>query len=329
MYCTGRQAAFGLIGLGLLKPKGGSRASPTRHVQLILGALTEQDIHDVYEQTELSNGEKLRDVLRVKNSWLLCQKIHVVTGGVPRYVHYCFNALVTSSMPLNTNEQIERALDAAYEKAKLTARDLLFGHQNVTGPLGKYFHTLVFVATLHQPVDVSRPFFLPNGSKLYLEHLVHMFGLFLDNYKPPSTVHEMAEKQKQLVLVCFPVWSMRHLMEESNHIMPLFIPLARMPAGLLGQGEPLEWVVRTRLAIQLSLAQGRYWQEVFNVLSNTMVARVVVQLDEKRPVCCIPKVTSSHSSGPLHLSAWWLIFFFPRNRWPRAMIPAKIVTLSG
>jgi hypothetical protein len=160
----------------------------------VLGALTENDIHAVFEQTELYTGEKLRDVLQVANSRLLCQKIHAVTGGVPRYVHHCFTALVTSSMPLNTVEQIERALDAAYHQSKKRAGTSMFGHQSPAGLLGKYFHTLVFVALLHQPVDAYQPLLLPGCSEVYLEHLVDMFGLFLDNYKlpnnAPGTLHD-------------------------------------------------------------------------------------------------------------------------------------------
>src|SRR5687768_12771811 len=58
-FVSGKQTAFALLGYGLLRVTGG-RTSPTRHLHLVLGALTAADIREAYEATQLyESGAKL------------------------------------------------------------------------------------------------------------------------------------------------------------------------------------------------------------------------------------------------------------------------------
>src|SRR6185437_15712397 len=116
------------------------------------------------------------------------------------------------------------------------------------------FPLLMLVALLKQPLSLdSKALYL--GEKVPLFHIIDKLNLYAE--------HESDETALIRVAGCL----LRHMKVESSEQLARVLPaaaLAQAPQGLLGAGEPLEWLVRVRIVlfIELSCAHVGTWEAV-------------------------------------------------------------------
>ncbi len=333
-FVTGKQTAFALLGLGVFGVTGGF-VSPTKHMHLVLGALTAPDIKLTYQNTQLYETAKLLSTYFEPTSPKLldyfCNKVCEVTAGLPRMVHACLEALCQlkhECLVMSSEEEINKALEDAYWY--LTHHDtrntsLRCSPEAMAGPLCGAYCALLLVSLLDLSLDSCNGYVaLGTGDKLPLLEVVNRLDLFLDT----------RGCQGYQVRIRSAKWVLRHLLAGPDVLNERFRPLVpfwNIPASVLGKGEPLEFITRTRLALVLSLgvaAGGRCcWAELFPVFRNTLLATCIVNIDVKCPVWCIPKVmrkspetlrfdSTSPWSHPMGVADWAALFksgLFPPN----------------
>ncbi len=296
-FVTGKQMAFALLGLGVFGITGGF-VSPTKHMHLVLGALTAPDIKLTYENTQVcETAEFLSTYFKPTSPELLdyfCNKVCEVTAGLPRMVHACFEALCQleqNCLVMSSEEHIDKALEDAYWY--LTHHDtrntsLRCSPEAMAGPLSGAYCALLLVSLLDLSLDSCNGYVaLGTGGSLPLLEVVNSLDLFIDT----------RGCQGYQVRIRSAKWILRHLLARPDVLdgrFRLLVPLWNIPASVLGKGEPLELIIRTRLTFVLSLgvaAGGRCcWAELFPVFCNTLLAPCIVNIDLKCPVWCIPKV---------------------------------------
>lgn len=325
VYVSGKQTAFALLGYGLLYAPG-STSSPTRHHHLVLGALTAKDIREAYETTQIyEGGVHLREFFATTTSALLdelCVKMCELTAGLPRLVHACLEALCQlqrDCLILDSSAAINAALEAAYRR--LTGRSkeagrgdlnrhLLCNPEARKGALSGAYSALLLASLLDLQLDANRGKIAINGSPeegntLPLLRIVDKLDMFLDSHGCVSN---------DMVHVRFAKWTMRYLLEEHEGIDASLLPIMPLwdaPREVLGKGEPLEWLVRTRLSYALQLAHAvdgcttRTWADLFAVFRDTTLAKFPVPvLNHKQPVRTIPKVVRSAPTEAKLCDGW-------------------------
>ncbi len=300
-FVTGKQTAFALLGHGLLRSTGG-RVAPTQHLHLVLGALTPPDIKLTYQNTQLyETAASLSTYFTTSSPELLnhlCSKVCEMTAGLPRMVHACFEALCqlqADCLVMSSETDINNALEHAYQHlasrgTNSSQRSLMCSPEAMVGPLSGAYCALLLVSLLELPLDSCDGFIaLGTGERLPLLAVVNMLDLFLDTRGCTGN---------QVRIRCAK-WALRHLLLDQPDALDarfrLIVPLWNAPPSVLGKGEPLELITRTRLAYVLSLGVatgGRRWAELFPVFRNTLLALCIVNIDVLRPVRCIPRVVT-------------------------------------
>jgi len=118
VLATSKQPAFSLIGRKVIETL---QPSPTSHQLIILGNLETNHIEEIMKNTEISVSaqtttniyEHLCSAQSLEETLVdfLCDYIYERTAGLPRLIQYCLEGLCNSSITLDSERNIKKAID--------------------------------------------------------------------------------------------------------------------------------------------------------------------------------------------------------------------------
>ena len=290
-FVTGKSAAFALLGLGLGRPEF---KSPSLHKYVVLGALSEADIVEAFDESLCTDGTALSDALQfgddsVKQHFL--SAVAEVTAGQPRLVqHFLQNAAHhLQGKVLESKSAIKAALKMAEAKTRSTL--LLEAHYTPKEPdSGPLFHALLLAGLLDVPIHPLEKFSF-HGKPVRALELIDNYNFYITPLAEDSEfvrVRIAPCLARLLTFVHVPHW-VANL--HSACLLPL-LDMEELPASLLTGGKILEIMLRTRLATFMALlgqsTTPSHWARVIPAFAGTAFANAFV----RHPALLFPKVTT-------------------------------------
>lgn len=310
VFLSGKAPGFPLVGMGLLaKAQERSVVSPPPRIHhVVLGPLSASNIDETLQSSVTRNGTRLEERITFKSTaWRkrFLARLEVETAGQPRLVHYFLEGMSVRRVHINSDKVLQEALQVGEDHAKTKLRLSTIYTPNGTMEL---FYSLLLISALDLPLNAATmvPY---HGSDVPLLSLVDKFNLYVIPAGRAQHASSNANKEGTWLRVRVARCLLRLLPKNTKSLamartMPPFLLTqvsSRLPTSVLGQGEPLEWLVRVRLGLILALAsseeaqQKQTWAEVVPAFASSAVGQEVVTHVKGEPVM-LPKVVTSERS---------------------------------
>ncbi len=303
MFLSGKAPGFPLVGMGMLaKAQVRPVVSPSRIHHVVLGPLSASNIDETLRSSVTRNGTRLEERITFKSKeWRerFLVRLEEETAGQPRLVHYFLEGMSVQRAHVNSEEALQEALQVGQSHAE--SKLMLSTNYTPNGAM-ELFYALLLLSALDVPLSAAT-MVAYHGSDKPLLWLVDKFNL----YVVPDTRARVHDKDATWLRIRVARCLLKMLPQNAKSLamartMPPFLleqVSSRLPTSVLGQGEPLEWLVRVRLALIMALAGSeearRTWAEAVPAFASSAIGREIVTQVDGEPVM-LPKVVTSKRS---------------------------------